>query len=218
MTRPRVLVTGFGPFPGVAENPSGWLAETLADRMPVTDWEFHGHVLPTEWQKVTALTPHLHDHLQPHVMIHFGVSPGAAGLRIEHSAHNQTSRRVDACGALPGADAISPHGPQRLDTGLPVASISAYLRSRGHAARASRSCGHYLCNFLYYRSLEWAHAQGRQALFVHVPSLAAQGGPMTNDGLLAAAQDTVEFVLDHATQGVPAVLRPSPTHVVDLPQ
>jgi pyroglutamyl-peptidase len=218
MTRPRVLVTGFGPFPGVNENPSGWLAETLAARMPAPDWEPHGHVLPTEWQKVTAFTRYLHDHLQPHAMIHFGVSPGTAGLRIENSAHNQTSQRVDACGALPGTHAISPQGPPRLDTGLPVASLSAHLRSRGHVARTSRSYGTYLCNFLYYRSLEWACAQGCHALFVHVPLLIAQGGPMTGDALLAAAQDTVGFVLDHATQGVPTASRPSPTHPVDLPK
>ncbi len=50
MARPRVLVTGFGPFPGVAENPSAWLAETLAAEPPNFDAEFHARVVPTAWQ------------------------------------------------------------------------------------------------------------------------------------------------------------------------
>jgi pyroglutamyl-peptidase len=195
MARPRVLLTGFGPFPGVAENPSGWLAETLAGRETAHDVDLHGHVLPTEWDAVAALAPELHKTLQPHVMIHFGVSAGARGLRIERSAHNEAARRHDASGRLPDARAISPGAALRLDTSLPVADIAAHLRAQGHAASASGSCGRYLCNYLYYRSLEWAKAQGRDALFVHVPLTQAQGGTFSTDALLHAVQETVDVVL-----------------------
>jgi len=216
MARPRVLLTGFGPFPGVAENPSGWLAETLAARKLAHDVDLHGYVLPTEWDAVAALAPDLHATLQPHVMIHFGVSPRAQGLRIERSAHNQAARRHDANGRLPDTPAISPAGAARLDTGLPVARLAAHLRAQGHAASASGSCGRYLCNFLYYRSLEWANAQGRKALFVHVPLSRAQGGTFAADALLHAAQETVDFVVLHfvAAQNGARVagLAPVPEH------
>jgi pyroglutamyl-peptidase len=195
MTRPRVLLTGFGPFPGVAENPSGWLAETLAGRKNAQGVYLYRHVFPTDWDTVAALTPKLHQSLQPHVMIHFGVSPRAKTLRIERSAHNRAARRHDASGRLPRTPAISPAGAARLDTSLPVTAIAAHLRAQGHAASASASCGRYLCNFLYYRSLEWAKAQGRDALFVHVPLTPAQGGTFSADALLHAAQETVDVVL-----------------------
>jgi pyroglutamyl-peptidase len=195
MAQPRVLLTGFGPFPGVAENSSGWLAETLAARKLAHDVELHGYVLPTEWNAVAAFAPDLHSALQPHVMIHFGVSPSARSLRIERSAHNQTAPRHDASGRLPVTPAISPAGTARIDTGLPVSEIAAHLRAQGFAASASPSCGRYLCNFLYYRSLEWAQAQGRNALFVHVPLTHVQGGPFAADALLDAAQETVNIVL-----------------------
>jgi len=201
MARPRVLLTGFGPFPGVPENPSGWLAETLAARNAAhdcerNDCELYSRVLPTEWEAVATLTPRLHADLQPHVMIHFGVSARAKTLRIERSAHNHAGARVDACGALPGTPAISPDGAMRLDTGLPVTALATHLRAQGHAANASRSCGRYLCNFLYYRSLEWAKRLGREALFVHVPLTRAQGGDLDQDALLQAAQETLRFVLE----------------------
>ena len=190
MAKPRVLLTGFGPFPGVAQNPSGRLAERLAVWTPRANWTLHGHVLPTEWGAVTDLTAQLHDDLQPHVMIHFGVSESANSLRIEHSAHNRAMRRADAKGALPASSAISSKGQHRLDTRLPVNALAAHLRKRGHAANASRSCGRYLCNFLYYRSLEWTDRRDRDALFVHVPMT------FGHDALLDAAQETLGFVLD----------------------
>ena len=56
MARPRVLITGFGPFPGVPDNPSSWLAEALAAGAAAqADAELHARVLPTEWQAVTFM-------------------------------------------------------------------------------------------------------------------------------------------------------------------
>lgn len=202
MARPRVLLTGFGPYPGVAENPSGWLAETLAARGPLHNCDLHAFVLPAEWKAIATRTPRLYDALQPHVMIHFGVAPRTRALRIERSAHNLTASRTDACGVRPGANAIAPEGALRLDTGLPVARLAAHLRTQGIAARTSQSCGRYLCNFLYYRSLQWARSHARDALFVHVPRPISQGGPIgqgapiDKDALLHAAEETLRFVLD----------------------
>lgn len=204
MVRPRVLLTGFGPFPGVPENPSGWLAETMAGQGSAFGCDLRVAVLPTEWQAVAMLMPRLRADLQPHVMIHFGVSPRAKGLRIERSAHNRAAARADACGGLPNNQAISLDGAMRLDTGLPVTALAAHLRISGLAANASHFCGRYLCNFLYYRSLHWAHAQGSHALFVHVPLTETQGGAANQDALLHAAETTLRFVLGVAAHQAPA--------------
>jgi pyroglutamyl-peptidase len=205
--RPRVLLTGFGPFPGVPENPSGWLAEALADRAAPA-FDVHGHVLPTEWDAVAALAPRLHTALQPHVTIHFGVSASAKGLRIERMAHNRAASRPDACGAKPATKAIVSDGAAILETALPVTALAAHLRARGHTAHASRSCGRYLCNFLYYRSLERTQWHGGDALFVHVPLTEAQGGTLSRDALLAAAHETMVFVLDAVQSRRPRDVRP----------
>jgi pyroglutamyl-peptidase len=202
MAKLRVLLTGFGPFPGVAKNPSAWLAETLAGKGSPLACDLHAQVLPTEWEAVAALAPRLHESLQPHVMIHFGVSPRATSVRIERSAHNRAAARADAIGRLPAGLTISRQGADRLDTGLPVTSLAAQLRAQGIAATASRSCGRYLCNFLYYRSLEWAHRQERAslALFVHIPPGPRQGGPFSETQLVHAAQETLHFVLAFAAE------------------
>jgi pyroglutamyl-peptidase len=188
MTRPRVLITGFGPFPGVPVNPSAWLVERLVEQVtPDIDAEVHGRILPTEWQ-ATRLMPRLYESLQPHAMIHFGVNQRAKALRIECFAHDRTSPRADAVGALPGSPVIAPAGPPRRDTKLPAATLAGKLRRQGIQAVASRSAGSYLCNFLYYHSLAWARERDCLALFVHIP-------PFREQSIVTGASEILGFVL-----------------------
>ena len=201
MARPRVLVTGFGPFPGAPENPSASLAEALgAARWP--GYELHAHVLPTEWEAVAGLAPRLYARLQPDVMIHFGLCQRAVRFRIERSAYNRAAPRADARAALPAGRHVVAQGPERLDTHVPPAQLAAHLSAHGLPAASSRSAGRYLCNFLYYHSLAWAARQQAApvALFVHVPRTVAQGGLFSDASLLQGAQEVVRFVLDFAAR------------------
>jgi pyroglutamyl-peptidase len=210
MQKLRVLITGFGPFPGMPENPSAWLAENLAERWPPAgvDDDLHTRVLPTEWE-AAALIPRLCETLQPHVMIHFGVCENAKALRIERSAHNRAAPRADAKGALPLGPAIRAAGPDRLDTPIPASALARHLNSAGVSAVTSHCAGQYLCNFLYYHALDWAAAQSRPrlALFVHVPPPAASFG---EERLLHGAQEIARFVLAFAAEQEPATRLASP--------
>jgi len=206
MARPRVLLTGFGPFPGVPTNPSAWLAETLAEQSPSPEFEseLHARILPTEWE-ATALMPRLYEALQPHVMIHFGLSERAKAFRIERSAHNRAALRADAKGAMPSGPVIRPEGPDRFDTALPAGALAAHLKTCGLPAMASRSAGRYLCNFLYYHSLDWARRQegARLVLFVHIPPASRRGGSFSEEALLRGAHETLRFVLTFASVNQP---------------
>jgi pyroglutamyl-peptidase len=205
MARPRVLITGFGPFPGVADNPSAWLAETLAapSLSPRFEGELHARVVPTAWESA-RLMPRLYEALQPHVMIHFGVSLRAKAFRIERFAYNRAAPRADAEDALPPGPEILREGVDRFDTALPAASLAAHLRARGHPAVASSSAGSYVCNCLYYHSLDWAARQPDPplVLFVHIPKPTARGA-FTKASLLRGAHETVRFVLSLARADTP---------------
>lgn len=204
MARPRVLVTGFGPFPGAPINPSAWLAGALVNAH-APDCTLHAEVLPTEWEAVAALAPRLYASLQPDVMIHFGLCQRAVGFRIERSAFNRIAPRADARAVLPPARHVLAEGADRLDTRLPAARIAAHLSSRGLPAASSRSAGRYLCNFLYYHSLAWAARQETPpvALFVHIPRTVAQGGSFSDAALLRGAQEVLRFVLAFAEERRP---------------
>jgi len=206
MARPRVLLTGFGPFPGVTENPSAWLAETLAEQNPSPQFEseLHARILPTEWE-ATRLMPRLYEALQPNVMIHFGLSERAKAFRIERSAHNRAALRADAKGAMPSGPVIRPEGPDRFDTALPAGALAAHLKTCGLPARASRSAGRYLCNFLYYHSLDWARRQESACLvlFVHIPPASGRSGSFSEEALLHGAHETLRYVLTFASAHKP---------------
>jgi pyroglutamyl-peptidase len=204
MARPRVLVTGFGPFPGAPENPSASLAEALG-AAPWPGCELRAEVLPTEWDAVAALAPLLYARLQPDVMIHFGLCQRAVGFRIERSAYNRAASRADARAALPAARHVVAQGPERLDTRVPTARVAAHLSAHGIPAASSRSAGRYLCNFLYYHSLTWAARQepATVALFVHIPTAAGPRGLFSDASLLHGAQEVVRFALAFAEEHKP---------------
>jgi len=190
--RPRVLVTGFGPFPGVAENPSGWVAERVAATAPPTNCMLYRAVLPTEWTAVASRAAYFHQAIRPRLMIHFGVQTEATEIQLECKAHNQIEQRPDAAGAHPGrADVIS-GGSEMLETWLPVDALVSRLQAEKFPARSSQSCGRYLCNDLYFRSLHWAEQNGSDVLFVHVP----QPHVLSLHSLLQAAEIILQAALE----------------------
>jgi pyroglutamyl-peptidase len=204
MRQPRLLITGFGPFPGAPENVSAWLVETLAATKLSSrlGCELHAHVLPTGWAEVRTLGPNLLQRHEPRLILHFGLSSRASGFRIERSAHNRVGAKDDARGARHAPGVILEHGQERLDTELPLASLAKHLREQGIPAATSGSAGSYLCNFLYYLSLDWA---GRQATrsdvaFVHIPTGPRQGGPLSEAELLRGADAILRYLLAHAAE------------------
>lgn len=198
----HILVTGFGPFPGVPENNSGWLVEALARRRLASrlGCAIETRVLPTEWSQVSLLGPALLRTHRPRLILHLGVSGKARGFRIERAAHNRIVRREDASGALHGKRQILDYGAQRLDTEIPVPDLAKHLRGLGLPAITSPSAGSYLCNFLYYHSLDWASRQKRRAdvCFVHVPHGEDQGGTLGEAELLRGTEAILRYLIAHA--------------------
>jgi pyroglutamyl-peptidase len=163
-------------------------------------YALHTQVFPTVWETVSVQAPCLFEATKPHVILHFGIAPRARSFRIERCAHNGALPRADASGALPVRDVILPQGKDRLISPLPAAALAAHLRSRGLAAVASSSAGRYLCNFLYYLSLDWIGRQQNPslALFVHIPPADAQRGSLGRADLLRGANAILHYALTFA--------------------
>jgi pyroglutamyl-peptidase len=200
MACPRVLITGFGPFPGAAENSSAWLAEALAAAGAPSGCTLHTEVLPTEWTEVATLGPRLLHQHRPRIILHLGLSRTAKGFRIERSARNVIAPREDARGAVPEKRTVLASGDARLDTTISTAKLAKHLRRQDLPASASRSAGAYLCNYLYYLSLHWAKTQQTpcDVTFVHIPPGPHAGGPLGEADLLRGADLILRYLLDIA--------------------
>jgi pyroglutamyl-peptidase len=157
-------------------------------------------VLPTEWTEVAAQAPRLLQRHCPRLILHLGLSKTAKGFRIERSAHNQIDFREDASGAMPEKRNVLASGEARLDTAISTAKLARHLRTQGLPANASRSAGAYLCNFLYYLSLNWAKAQQApcDVTFVHIPPGSRAGGPLSEAELLRGAHLILSYLLAFA--------------------
>jgi len=219
--RTSVLITGFGPFPGVPSNASMQLLGELARVAPRSfpDVRFAFEVLPTEWSAGPRRLQVLLAEVAPDLAVHFGVSARARGFEIEQRARNVCAVTPDASGALPTAALVRELGPEYLAASLPVQYLVARLRSLGMAAFVSRDAGAYLCNAALYHSLASAKdaaKAGRRVGFVHIPAALARSGG-ANRGRSGACPLTWQQALDGALEILATCLRrthrrPDPPH------
>src|ERR1700728_4142550 len=150
----RVLIAGFGPFPGAPFNPSAALAKALARRRrpALAGIERATHVFATTYASVDRDLPKLFAQKQkPDIMLMFGVAGRRHQLCIETRARNAVSLLFpDAGGHRPRRGVIRLGGPATLTGNAPFARLAGAV---GTKARLSRDAGRYLCNYVYWRGL-----------------------------------------------------------------
>jgi pyrrolidone-carboxylate peptidase len=152
----RVLVTGFGPFLDVTENPSAVLAESCGAPHEVLEVSFRAAE-----EFVRGLEPSAFD-----VWLALGANTRGTALQTEAVGRNHVTGLADVRGESYGPGPIDPAGPWQLH---------ATLWSGGWAERdgtvVSWDAGRYLCNFLLYTALR--RFPGKRIGFLHVPPVAA---------------------------------------------
>lgn len=181
MVAPAIVLTGFGPFPGVAANATATLVPRLAGaaREQFAGYDVVDEILPTEWRQAPTRLRALLGLGNIALMLHFGVAPEAHGFRLELVSRNIQAPRHDAAGELPASSRIVDDGPEMLTSTWPVERVAARLMSLGLPCATSDNAGSYLCNALLYLSLTAAHEQAdpRLAGFVHLPANLVGHGP-----------------------------------------
>lgn len=200
---PHILLTGFGPFPGVAVNASARLAALLAKRAR-RRWP-RAHVacatLPTEWVRGPERLAALWRRHEPDIALHFGVTARARGLEIERTGRNQCLDAEDACGQRPAASYNVDDGSESCTSTLPLDTIVAHLQAAGIPGCISDDAGSYLCNAILYRSLHQSRGSSRIG-FIHIPSCLVGAGA---DGLSPLADCPLDW--DQALDGAMIALK-----------
>jgi pyroglutamyl-peptidase len=169
----RVLITGFGPFPGAPFNPSAALAKALARRRrpALAGIERATHVFATTYASVDRDLPKLLKQ-KPDIVLMFGVAGRRRQLCIETRARNAVSLLFpDASGHRPCHGVIKLHGPAARTGNAPFARLAG---AAGTKARLSRDAGRYLCNYVYWRGLEQVRGTRPLVQFVHIPPLSVK--------------------------------------------
>jgi pyroglutamyl-peptidase len=198
----RILITGFGPFPGAPYNPTGPLvARLLRLRRPAfADVELSGHIFPVTYRAVDRELPQALAKHRPQALLMFGLASRTSFVRVETRARNavtmlwpdgaQTRSRKGSIADDIDAKMFGPHTTKLLRAAL----------ATGIDARASLDAGSYLCNYLSWRAIEATVNNGpRLTAFVHVPLL-------TRDGTSPRKGATHRITLDELVDAGEAML------------
>ena len=151
----RTLVTGFGPFGSVTDNPSGRLAEACGQPFEVLEVAYE-----SADAFIQGLSPERFD-----TLLMLGVAVSRDRLTPELFARNWRGDTPDVRGkALPGP--IEEGEPLLIESTLWTPHLLAGLEVADNL-RTSLDAGSYLCNYLCYRALR--HFPAKRVGFLHVP-------------------------------------------------
>jgi pyroglutamyl-peptidase len=186
----RLLVCGFGPFPGAPQNP----AAAVVRRLQAGAWTAPGTgvayaVLPTIWTEAPRRATETARACGAEAVLLIGVAASARACRIETLARNFAGMAIDAAGKAGPGGPIAAGGAPVLAVPFDAAALAAAASAAGAPVELSADAGDYLCNLTLYRLL----AAGAPTAFLHVP-MARECDPSAAFGLdeiEAAARATV---------------------------
>jgi pyroglutamyl-peptidase len=193
----RILLTGFGPFPGAPFNPTEPLvARLLRLRRPALgDVELSGHIFPVTYRDVDRQLPELLKEKRPQALLMFGLANRTPYVRIETRARNAVTTLWPDAGRTHARKGSISGGADAQMFGPHTAKLLRAAVDTGVDARSSRDAGSYLCNYLSWRAIEATRSDHgpRLAAFVHVP-LIGRDGALQRHG--ATDRVTLEQLVD----------------------
>lgn len=171
----KLIVTGFDPFGGERRNPSQSIVELLPRHMTMAgrSIEIVAKVLPTcgaqAWRQFVRVLKRADEN---DVVVHLGLAEARTKVNLERFALNIRDYRIkDNRGQQIEGQAISSTSPVALKTGVDLRALSRRLNKKRFPCEISNHAGTFICNELYFRTLDFQRKNGLPGtvLFVHLP-------------------------------------------------
>ncbi|XP_057663936.1 pyroglutamyl-peptidase 1 [Diorhabda carinulata] len=196
-TKENIIVTGFGPFDKHLVNASWESVKLLPDE--IEGINLIKQEIPVEYQHVQTNIPKLWEQHRPLLVVHVGVSSGAKKITVEKCAYKNGYIKCDSAGLIHQTGEASLDGENCILTEIDVDRICNRLNGTGKIeACLSEDAGRYLCEFIYYTSL---NVDSSRTLFIHVPPL---NEPYTakelSEGLIEIIKCALEQILSNKEQ------------------
>ncbi|KAH7701061.1 Protein M04C9.3 b [Aphelenchoides avenae] len=156
MTKPKIVVTGYGPFGSYEDNPSSEIVQRLSS---FDDLKEHAdlvtELIAVDYTEAEECACKANKELKSDFVIHVGVHPVSRCVKLEQQSFSHGYCGVDVNGKVPLMNCC------RLETSDEPTILRSFLD-----LVSSSNPGRYLCAYIYYCSLLLS---GGRALFVHVP-------------------------------------------------
>lgn len=167
----KILVTGFGPFDIVKENPTQKVIEQLSNSK-FDHFDMIPYVFPVSFKKIKKMMEDLLIIHKPDIVIGLGLQLGTPAFRLERFALNlNDSEEPDVDGETPMNNLIYHDGITAYKSTLPLEEIKKELLDKNVPCVISNYAGTYVCNSLFYTTLYLInkHSFNIKAGFVHLP-------------------------------------------------
>jgi len=201
MSKPGILLTGFGPFPGVENNPTAAICKAL-DASSIGGLSIQSAIFEVCFESIGQQLSQVWIEDPPQRVVLLGVAVDRESIGIETRAVNRCqSQRPDAMGFVPQENrGLSTAHPLdfELHCKMDTEALVRGLNQEGFPAESSDDAGRYLCNGVYFHAL----AKASESLipvgcvFVHLPQVGnAKGGDSEDRWSLAELVGATEAVL-----------------------
>jgi pyroglutamyl-peptidase len=181
-----VVLTGFEPFAGAADNPSWGAVLLAAARLRAEGIAVITAELPVDFAATPPRLVELLESHKPQVFIATGVANSANAVRLEQRAVNEIDARIpDNAGAQPRGASVIVDGAAEYPGTMPV-EINEVWAAAGIPWEPSADAGRYVCNATFYWLQHLAPPQTISG-FIHVPPVAALPLETSAEALYLAA-------------------------------
>ena len=174
-----ILVTGFEPFGGEAVNAS-WEAAQRLEGWRHGDTVAVARLLPCAYGASVKKLISAIETLRPNALLMTGQAARRGVVCVERFGRNlDDASAPDNDGALRRGLRISRAAPDWLEAAAPVRTIARAIHEAGIPARVSRNAGAFVCNHLYFGTLQYLSEKRSAipAVFVHLPVTPEQAPP-----------------------------------------
>ncbi|MEQ1632035.1 MAG: hypothetical protein ABL997_06655 [Planctomycetota bacterium] len=173
----KVLVTGFGPFPGVTINVSETVLPALKSHAMSTSWmQIDTVVLPASYYRASLQIGRLLATGTWNMALLLGQGSASSAIELASAASNSISAQIpDTDGTRLGGELLG-IGPAEVETGFNVERLAALGKENGINVVVTAGCGTYVCNSTFYTALLLSPTTC-PVVFAHLPSLQAAKQP-----------------------------------------
>ena len=163
----RILITGFGPFGSIINNPSSILGQKLSEQLNSKGYTSEFIQLRTAIKDCIEFYENKSD---PNTLIiHIGVNSGIKRINIEFQGFNEAIFSIpDADGAQPFHEKIINDYPYQSSIRNKV-DLQSIIDQYRDSIDPSYSAGRYICNYIYFLALYYSGIKSKGCVFVHIP-------------------------------------------------
>lgn len=165
---PAVLVTGFGPYPGVDENPTEAAVRGLQG-FRVAGARVQALILPAAYGVAARKLKSAVKRFHPCAVVCFGAGPSGPFLLERIARNRDDDSKADAAGKVHRKVPIDRKGPAEVASTLPLDVVRARLSAADIPAVASDDAGGHLSNHVFYQLLRFMPTDQGVAGLIHMP-------------------------------------------------